>query len=205
MKRVTLISILFLSFNFQITYGQDNQKSEIYTYKKGDYNVISKWFMGLEIVYVMGYQGIGWLERPEREAEENTTKLIKNLNIQPTDVIADIGAGSGYHVFKMATKAKHGKVYAVDIQQEMLDAITLENSTRQLNNIVLIKGSETSTNLPENTINKILMVDVYHEFSFPAEILISMKKALKPNGKIYLIEYRTEDDNVPMKQLHKMS
>ena len=198
--------ILLLSILSTVTlYSQDKITEETYTYKKGDYSGIGKWYMGREIAYVMGYQGIGWLERPEREYEENTSKLIRNLDIQPNDVIADIGAGSGYHVFKMAPLAKDGKVYAVDIQKEMLNAIQQENETQELDNILLIKGTEKSTNLPENTIDKILMVDVYHEFSFPVEMLASMKKALKPNGEIYLVEYRAEDDSVPMKQLHKMS
>ena len=198
--------ILLLSILSTVTlYSQDKITEETYTYKKGDYSGIGKWYMGREIAYVMGYQGIGWLERPEREYEENTSKLIRNLDIQPNDVIADIGAGSGYHVFKMAPLAKNGKVYAVDIQKEMLNAIQQENETQELDNILLIKGTEKSTNLPENTIDKILMVDVYHEFSFPVEMLASMKKALKPNGEIYLVEYRAEDDSVPMKQLHKMS
>ncbi|MDA8874471.1 class I SAM-dependent methyltransferase [uncultured Winogradskyella sp.] len=205
MQIFKLVTILLLCFLCQTTYSQNNTKSQNYIYKEGDYSGIGKWYMDREIAYVMGYQGIGWLERPEREAEESTTKLIKNLDIQPTDVIADIGAGSGYHVFKMAYIAKKGKVYAVDIQQEMLDAITIENKKQQLKNIVLVKGSEKNTSLPENKIDKILMVDVYHEFSFPIEMLVSMKKALKKDGKIYLIEYRGEDDNVPMKRLHKMT
>ncbi|TCK66647.1 methyltransferase family protein [Winogradskyella wandonensis] len=198
--------ILLLSILSTVTlYSQDKITAETYTYKKGDYSGIGKWYMGREIAYVMGYQGIGWLERPEREYEENTSKLIKNLDIQPNDILADIGAGSGYHVFKMAPLAKNGKVYAVDIQKEMLDAIKQENKRQKLNNIVLLQGTEKSTNLPEDAIDKILMVDVYHEFSFPVEMLASMKKALKPNGEIYLVEYRAEDDNVPMKRLHKMS
>lgn len=205
MRVMPIIVLILLCLGFQKSYSQDSTKSEKYIYKQGDYNGIGKWFTGREIAYVMGYQGIGWLERPEREAEENTTKLIKNLNLQSTDVIADIGAGSGYHVFKMAPKARDGKVYAVDIQQEMLNAISIENKKQKLDNIILIKGTEKSTNLPENTVDKILMVDVYHEFNFPIEMVASMRKALKPNGKIYLIEYRAEDDSVPMKRLHKMS
>jgi len=205
MQILRFIAIILLSLSLQTTHSQDKSTSTNYTYKEGDYNGIGKWYMGREIAYIMGYQGINWLERPEREAEESTSKLIKNLIIKPTDVIADIGAGSGYHVFKMAPLASQGKVYAVDIQQEMLNAITLENKNQKLSNIELIKGSEKSTNLPEDTIDKILMVDVYHEFSFPVEMLASMNKALKKDGKIYLIEYRAEDDSVPMKRLHKMT
>jgi ubiquinone/menaquinone biosynthesis C-methylase UbiE len=153
----------------------------------------------------MGYQGISWLERPEREEEEKVSKLIANLDIKPTDNIADIGAGSGYHVFKMAPRAKNGTIYAVDIQQEMLDAMQTSSDFKKFKNIKTILGTELTVNLPKNTIDKVLMVDVYHEFSFPYEMLLSVKEALKKEGKIYLIEYRGEDDSVPIKTVHKMT
>ncbi|HKK39089.1 MAG TPA: class I SAM-dependent methyltransferase, partial [Cryomorphaceae bacterium] len=142
---------------------------------------------------------------PEREEEENVSKLLKNLDLQPTDVVADIGAGSGYHVFRMAPKLSEGKVYAVDIQQEMLDVMQSKMEEDRAENVVLIKGEEKTTNLPPNSVDKILMVDVYHEFSFPREMIESMKRALKPGGAIYLIEYRREDDWVPIKTVHKMT
>ncbi|MDP5122082.1 MAG: class I SAM-dependent methyltransferase, partial [Spirosomaceae bacterium] len=157
------------------------------------------------IAHVMGFQGIGWLERSEREEEENTSKLIKNMDIQSDDDIADIGAGSGYHVFKMAALAKKGTVYGVDIQDEMLAAMKSRKKDENAQNISLVKGSTKSVNLPENSVDKILMVDVYHEFDFPVEMVASMKKALRPNGQIFLIEYRGEDRNVPIKRLHKMT
>lgn len=178
---------------------------ERYTYKQGDYNGIGKWYLGREIAHVMGYQGIKWLERPERETEENVSTLISNMDIQTKDIIADIGAGSGYHVFKMAPLAANGKVYAVDIQPEMLKAITSKKKYSKLNNIKTVLGDEKSVNLAENSVDKILMVDVYHEFNHPYEMIMSMKKALKPDGKIYLIEYRGEDATVPIKKVHKMT
>ncbi|SMG15568.1 Methyltransferase domain-containing protein [Marivirga sericea] len=200
--RKLAIFILLLSFFFSCK-AQNNENDGNYTYKSGDRFGTGKWYMGREIAYVMGYQGINWLERPEREKEENTSKLLKNMNIQPDDVIADIGAGSGFHVFKMAPKAK--EVYAVDIQPEMLQAIREKKDEAGLNNINLIKGTEQSVNLPEKTIDKVLMVDVYHEFSYPIEMITSIKKSLRPEGEIYLIEYRAEDKSVPIKELHKMS
>jgi ubiquinone/menaquinone biosynthesis C-methylase UbiE len=181
------------------------QTNDRYIFKNGSYDGIGKWYVGREIAHVMGYQGISWLERVEREKEENTSKLIKNMNIQSTDVIADIGAGSGYHVFKMAPLASKGEVYAVDIQQEMLDAIRKKKRTQGLKNISLVKGSTASVKLPKNSVDKVLMVDVYHEFDFPYEMLLSIKESLKDNGSIYLIEYRGEDDSVPIKALHKMT
>ncbi|MGJ3236360.1 class I SAM-dependent methyltransferase [Marivirga sp.] len=203
MKKLSL-SIFFFMYFFGCT-AQTVESDQNYTYKSGDRFGTGKWYMGREIAYVMGYQGINWLERSEREQEENTTRLLKNMDIQPDDIIADIGAGSGYHVFKMAPKAKNGLVYAIDIQEEMLQAIREKNSEVGLNNIKLVKGTDKSVNLPDNSIDKVLMVDVYHEFSYPVEMLASIKKSLKTNGKIFLIEYRAEDDSVPIKRLHKMS
>jgi ubiquinone/menaquinone biosynthesis C-methylase UbiE len=153
----------------------------------------------------MGHQGIAWLERPEREQEEETSTLLKNMDLQSTDVVTDIGAGSGYHVFKIAPKVSEGKVFAVDIQPEMLNAIEKKKNELGQNNIELIKGTEKNTKLPKNSVDKVLMVDVYHEFEFPVEMIQSIKNALRANGKIYLIEYRAEDKSVPIKRLHKMT
>lgn len=185
--------------------AQSGSQNSPYDFKNGDPSGMGKWYKGREIAHVMGYQGISWLERPEREKEENTSKLMKNMNLKSTDAVADIGAGSGYHVFKMAPKVSEGEVYAVDIQPQMLDAMKDKNKKEKQDNIKFIKGSEKSINLPENSVDKILMVDVYHEFEYPVEMLASMKKALKADGKIYLIEYRAEDPTVPIKRLHKMS
>ncbi len=176
-----------------------------YVYKDGDYNGIGKWYLGREIAHVMGFQGMEWLERPEREKEENSATLIKNMNIQANDVIADIGAGSGYHVFKMVEQLNGGKIYAVDIQPEMLSAMSVKKESLKLENIELVLGDEQTTNLPANSVDKILMVDVYHEFNYPVEMIQSMHQSLTENGEIYLIEYRLEDPSIPIKTIHKMS
>lgn len=201
------LSILALVMLFPMyqCMGQETVPKSVYTYKTGDSNGIGKWYMGREIAHVMGYQGIGWLERPTREKEENTTKLLRNMDLKANDTIADIGAGSGYHVFKMAAMATKGYIYAVDIQDEMLAAITKKKEVSKVQNISTIKGSEKSVNLAENSVDKILMVDVYHELEYPIEIMASLKKALRPEGKFFLIEYRGEDDTVPIKELHKMT
>ncbi|RIV30772.1 class I SAM-dependent methyltransferase [Flagellimonas lutimaris] len=185
--------------------GQTKNNTEDYVYKQGGPNGIGKWYMGREIAHVMGFQGMNWLERPEREEEENTSILLKNMYIKPKDIIADIGAGSGYHVFKMAPLANKGTIYAVDIQDEMLEALRAKKEARNNQNIKIVKGSEKSVNLPENSVDKVLMVDVYHEFNYPKEMIASIKKALKPKGKLFLIEYRGEDRTVPIKELHKMT
>ena len=205
-KKVVRLLCLFLLIVplYQCT-GQATILDRKYTYKNGDINGTGKWYMGREIAHVMGFQGMGWLERAEREAEENTSKLLRNMDIHPGNTIADIGAGSGYHVFKMAPKVGEGLIYAVDIQDKMLAALRNKKQNGKHKNIVLIKGNERSVNLPENSIDKVLMVDVYHEFAYPIEMIASIKKALRPNGKLFMIEYRAEDDSVPIKRLHKMT
>ena len=181
-----------------------NQQQE-FRYEAGNPYGTGKWFMGREIANVMGFEGMEWLERPEREKEENSSTLIRNMNIQPDDVIADIGAGSGYHVFKMAPMINKGQIYAIDIQEEMLNEIQKKANNKGVQNVNLIKGGEKSANLPENSVDKVLMVDVYHEFSFPKEMMASIKKALRPNGKIFLVEYRGEDPLIPILKVHKMT
>tara|TARA_B110000259_G_scaffold113270_1_gene129151 strand:- start:1636 stop:2355 length:720 start_codon:yes stop_codon:yes gene_type:complete len=185
--------------------GQKPGSDVEYTFKRGDFNGIGKWYMGREISYVMGFEGISWLERFDREKEENVSTLIKNMKIKFNDTIADIGAGSGYHVFRLAPLAKKGLIYAVDIQSEMLMAIEMTKESRKIRNIETILGNEKSVHLPNNSIDKILMVDVYHEFNFPVEMIASMKNALKSNGQLFLIEYRKEDSKVPIKKIHKMT
>ena len=206
MKKYTVLLLLLNILLFSNkSLAKNNTNDQKYIYKKGDYNGIGKWYMDREIAYVMGYEGIGWLERSEREKEENVSKLIQNMGIKPNDTIADIGAGSRYHVFRIAPIANKGMVYAVDIQTEMLMAIENIKETSKIKNIKTILGSEESVYLPENSVDKILMVDVYHEFSFPIEMITSIKRALKPEGELFLIEYRAEDPNVPIKKIHKMS
>jgi protein-L-isoaspartate O-methyltransferase len=203
------LSILTLSFCFIwlncFNTSAQTETPETYTFKFGDPNGIGKWYMGREIAYVMGYQGIEWLERPEREQEEKVSKLIENLELIPRDTIADIGAGSGYHTFKMAPSLTEGMVYAVDIQEEMLDVIAYRSDISDQNNISIIKSSETSLYLRKHSINKALLVDVYHEFSHPKEIMTSLYEAMKPGGEVYLVEYRGEDVTIPIKPIHKMT
>ena len=206
MKKLTVLLFLFATFlQSNECIAQNSIVENKYIFKEGDFNGIGKWYMGREIAYVMGFQGIGWLERSEREKEENVSKLIKNMRIKPNDVIADIGAGSGYHAFRMASLAPNGLVYAVDIQTQMLMAIENKKTFSEISNVETILGTEKSVQLPKNSVDKILMVDVYHEFSFPLEMIFSMKNALKSNGELFLIEYRAEDPLVPIKRIHKMS
>ena len=202
---IKFLTLLFVFITLSACGVKDESVKNDYTFKIEDPNGIGKWYMGREIASVMGFQGMEWLERPEREAEENVTTLLKNMNIQPGDTIADIGAGSGYHVFRMSPMAFKGHIYAVDIQAEMLNEIQSKKEKGNIDNVELVLSTETSINLPENSVDKVLLVDVYHEFNYPKEMMQSIKKALRPNGEIYLIEYRGEDFRVPIKKVHKMT
>ncbi|QTN31313.1 class I SAM-dependent methyltransferase [Akkermansiaceae bacterium] len=166
---------------------------------------IGKIFMGREISHVMGHPGIGWLERTDREKEEAPSKAIAMLDLAPDTVIADIGAGSGYYSYRIAPLIPEGKVIAVDIQPEMLRYLRFESERLSITNVEPHLGAIDDIKLPAHTLDAALMVDAYHEFSHPAEMLQSLHKALKPGGKIYLLEYRAEDPEVPIKPLHKMS
>ncbi len=171
-----------------------------------DPNGIGKFYMGREIALVMGHLAAGWLERPEREQEEQPAKLIEALQLKPGQVIADIGAGSGYYSFRMAEKVgPKGKVFAVDIQREMLEIIRQRMRVRKISNVEPIQGTVTDPKLPAGTVDLILMVDVYHEFSHPFEMVENMVKALKPGGRLVFVEFRLEDPDVPIKLVHKMS
>ena len=166
---------------------------------------IGKVYQGREIAQVMGHPGIGWLERSEREKEEAPSKAINLLELAPDAVIADVGAGSGYYSFRLAPKVPQGKVIAVDIQPEMLDFLRAESTRRQIKNVVPHLGTTQSLQLPDASLDAVLMVDAYHEFDYPVEMLSSMFKALKNKGKIYLLEFRAEDAKVPIKPHHKMT
>lgn len=165
-----------------------------------------KFYMDREIAVVMGHQGAGWLERAEREKEEQPKKLLAVLDLKPGLVVADIGAGSGYYSFRLSKKVgAKGKVLAVDIQKEMLDIIRLRMKKNKVDNVEPILGTETDPKLPAGGVDLILMVDVYHEFTFPYEMTQAMIKALKPGGRMVFVEFRREDEKVPILLAHKMT
>ena len=176
-----------------------------YKIKTGDPNGINKWYMGRQIAQVMSHYGIDWLERKEREMEENTSQLLKNLGIKSGMLIADIGAGSGYHSALLSKMVGSGKVFAVDVEPEMITYLNKRIKQEKLSRIVPVLSTEQKVSLPENTIDMMLLVDVYHEFSYPYEMALSMRAALKRGGKLVLVEFRSEDSTVPIKTIHKMS
>lgn len=164
-----------------------------------------RFYLGREAAPVMGHQGAAWLERPEREAEEQPALLVRQLGLKPGDIVADIGAGTGYFTFRMATLVPQGKVYAVDIQPEMLAFVRDRARRAGLSNVEPVAGRLDDPGLAPASIDLALMVDVYHEFSQPCEMLRAIVRALKPGGRIALVEYRAEEPSVPIKPLHKMS
>jgi SAM-dependent methyltransferase len=166
---------------------------------------IGKFFHGREIAHVMGHPAIGWLERTEREQEEAPSKAIAAIDLAPDDVLADIGAGSGYYSFRLSEKVPQGKIVAVDIQPEMLDFLRKKSAELGITNVEPHLGTIEDVQLPAASLDAALMVDSYHEFSHPREMLASLHHALKPGGRIFLLEFRGEDPKVPIKPLHKMT
>ena len=176
-----------------------------YEFRAGSPDGIGKFYHGREIAQVMGHPAIGWLERDEREHEEAPSRAIKALDLAPNSVIADIGAGSGYYSFRIAPTIPFGKVVAIDIQQEMLDCLGKRSAELNIGNVTPHLGKIDDLNLEPGTLDAALMVDAYHEFSHPAEMLASLHRALKSGGRIFLLEFRAEDPKVPIKPLHKMT
>ncbi len=179
--------------------------SQVYTYRQPSRDGIGKVYMGREISRVMGHRGAAWLERPTRQAEEQPDLLVRNLPLEPTDVVADIGAGTGYFTFRISPLVPQGKCLAVDIQPEMLAVIRQRMEERGMPNVVPVLGTITDPNLPEAGVDLVLMVDAYHEFSHPREMMEAVVKALKPGGLVVLVEYRGEDPSVRRSRLHKMT
>jgi tRNA A58 N-methylase Trm61 len=161
---------------------------------------------GRKIAGVMGMNGADWLVRPEREAEEQPEKALDALNLKPGMVVADIGAGVGYMSLRMARRVgPSGKVYANDLQPAMLDRLRQNAAKAGIANIVTVVGDVSDPKLPANTMDLVLLVDVYHEFSAPQVMLRKIRETLKPDGRLVLLEYRAEDPNVPIIAEHKMT
>lgn len=204
MRLLSLAFLLIPAFAFAEEPTPKKPKYE--TKKNHDPDGIGKFYIGREIAQVMGHRAAGWLERPEREKEEAPTKLLKALDVKEGQIIADVGAGSGYHAFRMSPLVgEKGKILAVDIQQEMLDLMNAKAKKAKLTNVDTILGTETDPKLPKGEVDLIILVDVYHEFSHPYEMAEKMVAALKPGGRIAFVEFRLEDETVPIKLIHKMT
>ncbi len=176
------------------------------TRRNHDPNGIGKFYMDREIAHVMGFAGAAWLERSTREEEERLTLLIRSLRLKPGDVVADIGAGSGVISILMAEPIlPGGRVLAVDVQQEMLDRLKAYCQQLGVENVEPIRGSQKRSGLKPSSVDLAIMVDVYHEFEYPYEMLEDISRALKPGGRLVFVEYRKEDPAVPIKEVHKMT
>jgi ubiquinone/menaquinone biosynthesis C-methylase UbiE len=209
MKRIVINALIILlvccaqCITFQDGNAQKNNSDSLYTYHTASPGGTGKFYIGREIAHIMGASNAEWLDRSSRPQEENTQLAIDKIKVSPTGVIADIGAGTGYYTFKLAPKVPKGKVYAVEIQDEMIAALNERKKKLNNTNVEVIKGDITSANLPANSIDLAIMVDVYHELEYPVEMLESIKESLKKDGELLLIEYKGEDPAVAIRPLHK--
>ena len=167
---------------------------------------IGKVYMGREISHVMGFHGAQWLERTERMDEERPDLVLNALDLKPGMTVADIGAGTGYYTWRIAQRiGAAGTVYAVDVQPEMIKALEQQMSRRGIANVKAVPGTPADPKLPRNSLDLALMVDVYHEFEQPYEMLTAIVAALKPGGRVAFVEFRGNDPKVPIKPLHTMT
>ncbi len=205
MHSVRWMIYLFLAFGMSDIKANADLENSHYTTGLPSRDRIGKFYMGREISHVMGHLGAGWLERPERERQERTDLLIAGLILSDDFVVADIGAGTGFFTFPIAQRVPKGKVFAVDIQPEMLARIARRKMLEKVVNVETVPGEQDDPKLPKNQIGLAFIVDAYHEFSFPREMGERLKESLRPGGQLVLVEYRAEDPRVPIKRLHKMS
>ena len=185
----------------------DSRTQPLYeTRANHDPNGTGKFYMGREIAQVMGPGGMEWLDRREREEEEHPAEVLDSLDLRPGEVVADLGAGSGYFTFRMAPKVgETGRVLAVEIQEAMLTALRARAATKKATNVEVVQGSEVDPHLPAGGVNLVLIVDVYHELAYPFEVMTKVRESLKPKGRVVFVEYRKEDPMVRIKEVHKMS
>lgn len=180
--------------------------NSLYEYREGSREGIGKFYCGRELARVMGHEAADWLERPERNTEEDTDRLVDALRFKPGELVADLGAGTGYVTRRIARRVSPGgRVYAVDIQPEMLVQLTNRLTGIGLTNVTPVLGTEREPRLPTASVDTVLLVDVYHELEFPREMMDAICRALKPGGRVVLVEFRAEDPDVPIKPLHKMT
>ena len=205
MLSVRWMIYLFLAFGMSDIKADAELENSHYTTGLPSRDGIGKFYMGREISHVMGHLGAGWLERPERERQERTDLLTAGLILSDDFVVADIGAGTGFFTFPIAQRVPKGKVFAVDIQPEMLARIARRKMLEEVVNVETVLGEQDDPKLPKNQIDLAFIVDAYHEFSFPREMGERLKESLRPGGQLVLVEYRAEDPRVPIKRLHKMS
>ena len=198
-----LHKILITFFIASHSFASNVLLSQDYILKTPSRDGIGKFYQGREISKIMGHFGAAWLERQSRSKEENPKLAVDLLDLNKSLVVADFGAGTGYFTSQLAKRCS--LVYAVDIQSEMIKLNKKNMLLKNIQNVKYVINTPKQTNLPQNSVDLILLVDVYHELEFPFEVVNDMKNSLKNNGQIVLLEYRAEDPSVPIKALHKMS
>lgn len=207
-KLLTLLVILGIASNWCLAQEAKKEKDESESRDESALKVplALKEYMGREIAQKMHYAGAEWLIRDSREREERCSMMLANLGLRNGMTVCDMGCGNGFHTLKIAELlSAQGQVLAVDVQPTMLKLLRARMEEQGIENIVPILGSFHSPRLPKSSVDLILMVDVYHEFSHPVQMLDAMKASLKKDGLIVLVEFREEDPDVPIKPLHKMS
>jgi len=203
-KPALVFLLLFHAFALPATAGEPAPVR--YTAVPASADGIGKIYLGREIAKVMSFHGAEWLERPERVEEERPERLLSALDLRPGMTVADIGAGTGYYSWRIAQRVGvGGTVYAVDIQPEMIKLLEQQMSRRAAVNVKAVLGTLTDPRLPPAGVDLALMVDVYHEFEYPHEMLTAIVRALKPGGRLVFVEFSGGDASVPIKPLHTMT
>jgi SAM-dependent methyltransferase len=206
MTRHTILwSILLSSLMATAVSALEPRLEPVYTQIEPSRDGIGKVYMGREISQVMGHLGAPWLERRSRAREELPEVLVDQMDLAEEAVVADVGAGTGYFTFRLSRRVPQGRVYAVDIQPEMLAMVRERMSRSRVDNVVPVEGAVDDPNLPPDSIDAVLLVDAYHEFSHPFEMMRGIKRSLRRGGRVFLVEYRGEDPSIPIKPLHKMT
>lgn len=201
-KTIKFGCLLFFFVLATVAFAQDNGQ---YSFGQASSGGTGKFYMGREIAQLMSFHGKDWLERASRPEEENTALAIANFPVKENSVVADIGAGSGYYTFRIAERVPKGRIYAVEIQEAAVQYLKARSKTLNAAHVEAVQGSEQSLNLPADVLDLAFMVDVYHELLYPQEMLQAIRKSLKEDGKLLLIEYRGEDPKLGIKKLHKMT
>ncbi len=192
------------SMQTQALRGQDRLQAESKN-KLEEPKALTK-YLGRRVAQPMGYMHMNWLSRPERIQEEDPKEMLEQLNLRDGLVVCDLGSGDGYHTLQMAPRVgPSGKIIAVDIQPQMLQELSRKLAEKKLENVETVLGELWDPKLPEHAVDLVLMVDVYHEFSHPVQMLAALRKALKADGLIALVEFRAEDPTVLIRAEHKMT
>lgn len=185
--------------------GEDDLSTPYEQHPSENANGTGKFYMGREIARVMGHTDVDWMERPTRETAELPGRVVRALELRSTDVVADIGAGTGYFTFRISPQVPLGRVYAVDIDPQMLDIIRARMQEEGVDNVVPVRGTVTDPNLPRAEVDVALIVFSYPQFSHPYEMMRHIYEALRPGGRVVLVEYRGEDSTIPIEPIFKLT